>query len=116
MAKKFIDDLPVGSIIKVDGRYLLCKEKNASSVIATCNGCYYFRYDKCMKPLDASIDCASFNRQDGKTVIFQEIHENKGLLLVKDIEVLERLSKEYPGKTLENIQMQLQARFKELNK
>ena len=111
MAKRFIDDLPVGSIINVDGKYLLCKEK-----YEFCEGCYYFRHDKCMKPLDASIDCASFNRQDGKTVIFQEIQENKGLPLVKDIEVLERLSKEYPGKTLENIQMQLQARFKELNK
>ena len=111
MAKKFIDELPVGSIIKVDGKYLICKDK-----IWFCEGCYYFRHDKCMKPLDAPIDCVSFNRQDGKTVIFQEIQENKGLPLVKDIEVLERLSKEYPGKTLENIQMQLQARFKELNK
>ena len=111
MAKKFIDDVSVGSIIKVDGRYLLCREK-----IEFCEGCYYFRHDKCMKRSDASIDCSSFNRQDGKPVIFQEIHEDKGLLLVKDIEVLERLSKEYPGKTLENIQMQLQARFKELNK
>ena len=40
----------------------------------------------------------------------------RGAYIKKDIEVLERLSKEYPGKTLENTQMQLQARFKELNK
>lgn len=111
MAKKFIDELPVGSIIKLDGKYLLCKEK-----IRFCEGCYYFRYDKCMKRSTASIDCITFNRQDGKPVIFQEIREDNGLPLVKDIEVLARLSKEYPGKTLENIQMQLQARFKELNK
>ena len=115
MAKKFIDDLSVGDVIKRGSYYLLCKEKEVSSIEDTCNGCHYLDWGRCIKPSDLT-SCSFIDRPDGKSVIFQVIDDDNGLLLVKDIEVLERLSKEYPGKTLENIIMQLQARFKELNK
>lgn len=107
MIKESINSASVGDVIKVYGKYLLCKENQRPFVKLPCNGCYFLEYSRCMKPLD--MDCTT-------SLIFQEISEDKGLSLVKDIEVLERLSKEYPGKTLENIIMQLQARFKELNK
>lgn len=115
MIKESINMASVGDVIKWCDHYLLCKEKKIVSVAETCNGCYYLGWGRCIKPLDFP-SCISTSRPDGKSVIFQDINDDKGLLLVKDIEVLERLSKEYPGKTLENIQMQLQARFKELNK
>ena len=111
MIKESINEASIGDVIKVDGKYLIRKEQNRSSIKKPCKGCYFLRYYQCMKPLDVGTCTTS----DG-SLIFQEIDKDKGLPLVKDIEVLERLSKEYPGKTLENIQMQLQARFKELNK
>lgn len=118
MIKESINMASVGDVIKWCDHYLLCKEKGVSSFLEalhSCEGCYYLGWGRCIKPLDFP-SCISSCRSDGKSVIFQDINDDKGLLLVKDIEVLERLSKEYPGKTLENIQMQLQARFKELNK
>ena len=115
MAKKFIDDLKVGDVIKRDGYYLICKEKEVSSPEDTCNGCQFLRWGGCIKPSDLT-SCSFIGRSDGKSVIFQVIDNDKGLPLVKDIEVLERLSKEYPGKNLDNIIMPIRARFKELNK
>lgn len=115
MIKESINMASVGDVIKWCDHYLLCKEKKIVFAAETCEGCYYLGWGRCIKPLDFP-SCISGCRSDGKSVIFQDINDYKGLPLVKDIEVLERLSKEYPGKTLENIQMQLQARFKELNK
>ena len=115
MIKESINMASVGDVIKWCDHYLLCKEKKIVSAAETCEGCYYLGWGRCIKPLDFP-SCISTSRPDGKSVIFQDINDDKGLPLVKDTEVLERLSREYPGKTLENIQMQLQARFKELNK
>lgn len=117
MVKEFLDEVSVGDVIKInDNTYIICREKVLPSptVKDTCDSCFYLRYGRCIKPFDTS--CIGTYRPDGKSVIFQRLYNGNGLLLVKDIEVLERLSKEYTSKTLENVLMQLQARFKELNK
>ena len=86
----------------------------------TCGGCYFYTPDKCdclgKRMYDVTGLC-SRARSDGQDVIFAKIEET---MRVSDyarreaqIAMLREVAKEYPGKTIENIIVQMEARRKE---
>ena len=86
----------------------------------TCDGCYFYTPDKCdclgKRMYDVTGLC-SRARSDGQDVIFAKIEETmttpEYARLVERIVVLKEIAKEYPGKTIENIIAQMEARRKE---
>ena len=87
----------------------------------TCVGCYFYEPDKCdclQKRMYDVTGLCSRARSDGQDVIFAKIEEtmitSEYERLVERIVVLKEIAKEYPGKTIENIIVQMEARKKEL--
>ena len=86
----------------------------------TCDGCYFYTPDNCdclgKRMYDVTGLC-SRARSDGQDVIFAKIEETmttpEYARLVERIVVLKEIAKEYPGKTIENIIAQMEARRKE---
>ena len=86
----------------------------------TCDGCYFYTPDKCdclgKRMYDVTGLC-SRARSDGQDVIFAKIEETmttpEYARLEAQIAVLREVAEEYPGKTIENIIAQMEARRKE---
>lgn len=95
------------------GSMILCKEGHKCADCCYCN--MSFTHLECLadKKLDDS-SCLPDERKDRKDVIFKRITDSNSILLVRDFRTLERIAKEYPGKTLENVIMQLKSRFNEI--
>ena len=89
----------------------------------TCGGCYFYEPDKCdclqKRMYDVTGFC-SLSRSDGQSVIFAKIEETmttpEYARLEAQIAVLREVAEEYPGKTIENIIVQMEARKKEVEK
>ena len=87
----------------------------------TCDGCYFYTPDNCdclgKRMYDVTGLC-SRARSDGQDVIFAKIEETmttpECTRLEAQIAVLREVAKEYPGKTVENIIVQLGARLNEI--
>ena len=86
----------------------------------TCSGCYFYEPDKCdclQKRMYDVTGLCSRARSDGQDVIFAKIEETmttpEYARLVERIVVLKEIAQEYPGKTIENIIAQMEARRKE---
>lgn len=78
---------------------------------ASCRGCIYAHCACAMCGHDdLSGICSARKRKDGNDVIFMKIRKTS---LANDIELLERIAEEYPGKTIENIIAQLKSRLSE---
>ena len=87
----------------------------------TCGGCYFYEPDKCdclQKRMYDVTGLCSRARSDGQDVIFAKIEETmttpEYARLEAQIAVLREVAEEYPGKTIENIIVQLEARKKEV--
>ena len=87
----------------------------------TCGGCYFYTPDNCDCLVKRMYDVTGFcilSRSDGQSVIFAKI-EDKTMItseyttLEAQIAVLKEVAEEYPGKTIENIIAQMEARRKE---
>lgn len=80
-----------------------------------CGGCdfYSVSHNRCLnRHFNVTGNCHSSNRPDGIGVIFvrvpyTETHDG----IEKSIDMLEKIAKEYPGKTVENIIAQLKSRL-----
>ena len=86
----------------------------------TCDGCYFYEPDKCdclQKRMSDVTGLCSIARSDGQDVIFAKIEEtmitSEYTTLEAQIAVLKEVAEEYPGKTIENIIAQMEARRKE---
>ena len=84
----------------------------------TRDGCYFYTPDNCDCLYDVTGLC-SRARSDGQDVIFAKIEEtmitSEYTTLEAQIAVLKEVAEEYPGKTIENVIVQLETRLKELN-
>ena len=87
----------------------------------TCGGCYFYEPDKCdclQKRMYDVTGLCSRARSDGQDVIFAKIEETmttpEYARLEAQIAVLREVAEEYPGKTIENIIVQMEARRKEI--
>lgn len=87
----------------------------------TCGGCYFYEPDKCdclQKRMYDVTGLCSRARSDGQDVIFAKIEEtmitSEYTRLEAQIAVLREVAEEYPGKTIENIIVQLESRRKEI--
>ena len=87
----------------------------------TCDGCYFYNPDNCdclQKRMYDVTGLCSLARSDDQSVIFAKI-EDKTMItseyttLEAQIAVLKEVAEEYPGKTIENIIVQMEARRKE---
>lgn len=96
-----------------NGSLILCKEGYKCTDCCYCN--MSFTYLECLADKNcANNSCLSDERKDGKGVIFKRITDSNSIQLVRDFQTLERIAKEYPGKTLENVIAQLKSRFNEI--
>ena len=97
----------IGEVFKcITGETVMCVKSPEMS----CRGCIYCSncicsYDKSTGP------CSPNKRSDGNSVIFQVVNTRPSL--AKDINTLERIAEDYPGKTIENIIEQLRSRLNE---
>ena len=89
----------------------------------TCGGCYFYEPDKCdclQKRMYDVTGLCSRARSDGQDVIFAKIEETmttpEYARLEAQIAVLKEVVEEYPGKTIENVIAQMEARKKEVEK
>ena len=87
----------------------------------TCDGCYFYEPDKCdclQKRMYDVTGLCSRARSDGQDVIFAKIEETmttpEYARFEAQIAVLKEVAEEHPGKTIENIIAQLEARKKEV--
>lgn len=88
------------------GQLVMCVKSSEMS----CRGCIYCGNGICSH--DKSIgNCSPRKRSDGNSIIFQVVNTRPSL--AKDISTLERIAKDYPGKTIDNIIVQLKSRLNE---
>lgn len=88
------------------GQLVMCVKSSEMS----CRGCIYCNNGMCSYDKSTG-GCSPRKRSDGNSVIFQAVITKPSL--AKDISTLERIAKEYPGKTIENIIVQLKSRLNE---
>lgn len=99
----------IGEIFETaDGRLAMCVKSDANTCEKKC--IFLHDCDGC-KNIQVRGYCTSRKRCDSNSVIFVRVTNTNAL--ERDINTLERLIKEYPYKTMENVLVQLKSRLKE---